>query len=129
MPELTAKTVLLVEDESSARAYLKKSLVEKGYDVREAADGEECMDALRKQTPDLMILDLILPKKSGLEVMDEIIAEEIDVPIIILTNKSDFGTEQEAYRHGAKLYMIKSNVKLEDVVDKVDDMFKTTNSY
>jgi two-component system response regulator VicR len=80
------KKVLVVDDERPIAEILKFTLEKEGYQVVCAYDGEEAIDTARKQKPDLILLDIMLPKKDGMEVC-RIIRQEMDVPIIMLTAK------------------------------------------
>ncbi len=82
------KHVLLVEDDPFLSSLLKNRLVKENIDVNHAKDGQEALDALKDYKPDLILLDLILPKKSGFEVMEGIRQDPqlSNSPIIIISN-------------------------------------------
>lgn len=80
------KKVLVVDDEKSIAEILKFNLVKEGYEVYVAFDGEEALNAVEKYTPDLMLLDLMLPKIDGLEVCRRV-RQTSSIPIIMLTAK------------------------------------------
>ena len=81
-----AKHVLIVEDEDSIRQTLRYNLSQEGFVISEASTGTEALSAARRQRPDLILLDLMLPELSGLEVC-RILRQEMTVPIIMLTAK------------------------------------------
>ena len=83
------KHILVVEDEDSIRHTLRYNLSQEGYSVSEAATGTEALSVARRHRPDLILLDLMLPELSGLEVC-RILRQEMTIPIIMLTAK---GTE------------------------------------
>jgi DNA-binding response OmpR family regulator len=83
-----AERVLVVEDDANLLEALKYSLGREGYDVLTAADGETALNAARREKPDLLVLDLMLPKLSGLEVC-RILRREMTVPILILTARAE----------------------------------------
>jgi len=116
------KTILLAEDEPSLRIPLKKKLTNSGYDVLEACNGEECLKIAFEKHPSLIVLDLIMPVKGGIEVLNELLNDEwgCNVPVIVLTNKSDFGTERRTFQYGAEEYLIKADHSLEDILKRVN---------
>ena len=79
-----SKTILVIEDEVSIRKVIKAFLEDAGYTVFEAGDGQEGLEKFRQQSPDLILLDLMLPKMNGFSVC-EVIRKESRVPIIMLT--------------------------------------------
>ncbi len=82
-----ARTILVVDDEQTLRETLAEGLEAEGFSVFQAADGRSAIDSFRKDRPDLILLDLMLPEISGVEVC-RIIRGESDVPILMLTAKS-----------------------------------------
>jgi two-component system response regulator RegX3 len=81
-----ARTLLVVDDEPTLRETLAYNLEHDGYRVVTAADGREALERFRAERPDLVVLDLMLPELSGVEVC-RIIRQESDVPILMLTAK------------------------------------------
>lgn len=79
------KTVLYVDDEAQTREFLSVVLEENGYTPVEATDGEEAMDIIRQEKPDLIILDMMMPKKSGITLYRELKTSKSlrDIPVII----------------------------------------------
>lgn len=98
---MKAKRVLVVDDEASLRALVKANLEIDGLEVIEAVDGYEGMDMMREKKPDLVLLDIMMPGKDGIEMLEEISADEElrDIPIVLLTAKG----EQEDLEKGADL--------------------------
>jgi DNA-binding response OmpR family regulator len=84
---LMPKRILVVEDEANIRQTLRYNLVKEGYEVSEAATGPEALNEARRVRPDLILLDLMLPELSGLEVC-RILRQEMSTPILMLTAKS-----------------------------------------
>ena len=116
-------TVLLCEDEEFiARSYVRKLELE-GYEVIRAHNGEEGCDKIKEQKPDLIILDLMMPLKSGFEVLAEIQAsgksELKAIPIIVTSNLGQQSDIDEAMKLGAADFLIKSNISLQELVNKV----------
>ncbi len=98
--------VLVVEDDDDIADVLRRSLRQEGHEVRTAADGEEALTMASEFVPDLVILDLGLPKLDGVEVCRKLRADG-DVPILILTARSDTGDRVEGLDAGADDYLAK----------------------
>lgn len=116
-----AKTILIVEDELSMQRALKNRLEQAGYSVSAANDGQQALDAIRASKPDLVLLDLIMPKLDGISVLREIKKDETltGVPVIILTNLSTGDKVAEAMQLGTFDFLVKANYSLDDVLKKV----------
>ncbi|NLL90008.1 MAG: response regulator transcription factor [Dehalococcoidales bacterium] len=101
-----ADKILVVEDDLNLLATLRYNLKKEGYDVVTAADGAEALEAARREKPALLILDVMLPKLSGLEVC-RILRSEMPVPILMLTAKADETDKIIGLGIGADDYMTK----------------------
>jgi CheY-like chemotaxis protein len=99
-------TVLICDDEPSLRELIRVSLVGP-YRFAEADDGEESLEVARRLRPDVVILDMMMPRLSGLEVLAELRRDEAlaSTPVIVLTAQPE--TREEALRQGADLVMVK----------------------
>ena len=104
--ERSAKTVLVVEDEPTLASALSYNLRKNGFNVVSEADGLAGLQAARRDVPDIIVLDLMLPKMDGLEVCRRIRAES-DVPILMLTAKSDEMDKVVGLEIGADDYLTK----------------------
>jgi two-component system phosphate regulon response regulator PhoB len=102
-------TVLLVEDDPDIRHLVSYKLTRGGFDVIEAADGVAALHEARRRPPDLVILDVRMPRMSGLEVCREMRAapHTADVPIIMLTARARTQDLEQAYAAGATDYVVK----------------------
>ena len=120
------KKILFIEDELAIQKSLGDIFKQENYEVITALDGEEGFKMIQVKKPDLILLDLILPKLSGLEVLKKIKEnkETADIPIIILTNKEDKETINEAIGLGATTYLVKANYSLTEVLQKVKNILK-----
>jgi two-component system, OmpR family, response regulator MprA len=98
--------VLVVEDDAEIADVLRRSLRQEGHEVRTAGDGVEALDAAEEFIPDLVVLDLGLPRLDGVEVCRRIRSES-DVPILILTARSDTEDRVEGLDSGADDYLVK----------------------
>ena len=116
-----AKKILIVEDEEILLNLLQKKLIEHGYEVLVARDGEEGLRAMRANSPDLVLLDVIMPKLGGFEVMEEMQKEEVlkKIPVIIVSNSGQPVEIDRAKNLGAKDWLIKTEFDPQEVVDKV----------
>lgn len=101
------KKVLVVDDEQSILTLLQYNLEQAGYEVITAVDGEEALHLAEKEEPDLMVLDLMLPKLDGVEVCKLIRQRKMDIPIIMLTAKDDELDKILGLELGADDYMTK----------------------
>jgi len=117
------KKILIVEDESTLQKALAEFLTEEGFTVFSALDGEMGIELAKKEKPDLVLLDIILPKKDGYEVLEELKGgeETKNIPVILLTNLESPEDIDRAFEKGASTYLIKSNYKLEEVVGKIKE--------
>jgi len=117
------KKILIIEDEATLQKALSEFLSEEGFEVVSAMDGEVGSEAAKREKPDLIILDIILPKKDGYQVMEELRKLEItkNIPIILLTNLESPEDIQKAFERGATTYLIKSDYKLEDITRKIKE--------
>lgn len=116
-----AKTILIVEDEPSMRRALASKLERAGYAVRAAGDGEEAVAALEAERPDLVLLDLIMPKMDGISVLRRMKSDAAmrGVAVIILTNLSSGDKVAEAMQLGTYDFLVKANYSLDDILKKV----------
>jgi len=116
-----AKKVLIVEDEELIYELLQKKLTQEGYEVTIAKDGEEGLAKMREEKPDLILLDIIMPKKGGFEVMEEMQKEEDlkNIPVIVISNSGQPVELDKAKELGAKDWLIKTEFDPQEVIEKV----------
>lgn len=124
------KKILFIEDEASLQKTLGELLRGEGYEVISALDGESGLNLARTQSPDLIILDLILPKIHGLDVLKELKKDDTtrEIPIIILTNLEDMASVEKALELGATTYLVKANYTLDEVLEKIKNALKSNES-
>ncbi len=121
------KKVLVVDDEASLRRVLVDTLRgEEDIEVSEAVDGEEAFIAIQKNHPDLVLLDIAMPKMDGLTVMKKLVAENVlgNTKVMFLTNSSDLSHVATAMSSGAFDYLVKADWDMKDVVAKVKEKLK-----
>jgi DNA-binding response OmpR family regulator len=119
------KKILCVEDEESLQKVLKETLEKNGYSVISALDGESAIALAKNESPDLILLDLILPKKDGFEVLMALKenSETAVIPVIVLTNLEGSSDVEKALSLGARTFLVKSNYSLDDVLLKIRSVF------
>ena len=113
--------VLLVEDDPFLSNLLKVRLQKENVDVLLARDGEEALKRIEEDRPSLVLLDLILPKKSGFEILEKISTDPQlkDMPVIILSNLGQTSDIQRGKELGAIEYYVKAKISIDDLVGKV----------
>src|SRR3989344_5430902 len=118
------KRILFIEDEKALQKTLTKTLQASGFEVINAYDGEEGLALAQKEAPDLILLDLILPKMNGNDVLERLKKGETtrDIPVIVLTNLESAEEVERAVGHGATMYLVKANYELNDIVGKVKEI-------
>jgi DNA-binding response OmpR family regulator len=104
---MTAKTILIIEDDATLQRGLKDNFEAQGYRVRIAGDGQKGLDALLKEPPDLLLLDLMLPKVNGYEICRVARSRQLDMPIIMLTAKGQEDDIVRGLELGADDYVTK----------------------
>ena len=121
--DIQKKTILLVDDDPLIIRMYQVKLSNDGYDVDVAANGEEALIAVRKHKPDLILLDLMMPKMNGVETLQELRADELtrNIKVLILTNLEDKGggNLEKAKKMGALDYLIKAEIDLKTLSEKV----------
>ena len=119
-----AKRILICEDEKPFIKALRHKLEGEGYEVLEATDGQLAVDVLKKESVDLILLDLMLPYKNGFEVLEEL---KGNLPaVIVMSNLGQKEDQDRVKRMGVEDYLIKAEVSLADVVKYVNKRLITT---
>ena len=116
-----AKRLLLVEDDRFLRRACEVSLRQRGFSVTSAVDGEEGLRLARSEPWDLILLDMLLPKLSGLEVLKTLRRNEATrgLRVLVLSNSSREQDVQEVTQLGVEGYLVKSNLSLQELGDRV----------
>lgn len=115
--------LLIVEDDPDLRRQLGSGLTERGYTVEEAGDGEEALYLGREYPYDLAIVDLGLPKVSGIEVIRQWRSEELNFPILILTARGDWQDKVEGLEAGADDYLVKP-FHIEELIARLNALLR-----
>jgi len=119
--KIMPKKILIVEDEELLYSLLRKKLIAKGYDVTICEDGQKGLDSMRKEIPDLILLDIVMPNKDGFEVMEEMQKDNNlkNIPIIIISNSGQPVEIDKAKNLGARDWLIKTEFEPLEVIKKV----------
>ncbi len=115
------KKILFIEDEATLHQTIGEALREEGFEVVSALTGEQGLSLAKQEKPDLILLDLVLPGKTGFEVLKEI-RENPDLqktPVIVLTNLEDLENIQTVLTLGVNMYLVKVNYKIEEIIQKI----------
>ncbi len=126
MPD--ARPILIVEDEDLIRDTYARRLEHEGYAVSQAASGREALQSARARPPQLILLDVMLPDLSGLEVLKSLRADRrfLTTPVVLFTNLSQHMDKHQAARLGATDYLVKSEVAPADVVERVRQLLEAS---
>ena len=118
-----AYKLLVVDDEEEAVEILQKKLIHQGFDVVTAFDGEEALVRMREDNPDIILLDLMLPKKNGMEVLKEIRQDYKDRwrPVIIISAKHELDSIKGCYSLEADHYLTKP-CGMESILSAIETM-------
>ncbi len=121
MEFMEQKTILFIEDEETLQKALAETFTQKGYGVISAFNGETGIALARQKSPHLILLDLILPKRDGFNVLAILKADEKtkEIPVVVLTNLEGVGDVDKALALGATTYLVKASYSLEEIAEKV----------
>jgi CheY-like chemotaxis protein len=115
------KKIMIVEDDKFLSFLMKARLEKEGFAVTQVFDGEEAINALKQEKPNLVILDIIMPKMNGFDVLKTIsLTPEIaSIPVVIVSNLAQDSDIEKARSFGAKEYFIKVKVSIDDLIQKI----------
>ena len=116
---LLGRKILIVEDDDFIRELYVMYLVDEGYAIVEARNGQEGVDKFKSEFFDLVLLDILLPKKDGIEVLREIKEHNSKVPIVMLTNLASENMIKKSFELGAEGYLLKSRITKKDLMKEV----------
>lgn len=117
------KKVLIIDDDEILRDLLEKKLTRNGYEVQTAEDGEKGLKEIRKNRPDLVLLDIIMPNMGGFDVLKEMNKDEDleDISVVIVSNSGQPVEIDKAKEMGVKDWVVKTEFDPEEVLKKVVD--------
>lgn len=115
--------IVIVEDDQFLAKVLMFRLEEEGFYVALAANGETAIETIKNENPAIVLLDLLLPKKSGFEVLEEMKSDEVikNIPVIILSNLGQQTDIDKGIQLGAIDYLVKANFSIQDIVLKIKE--------
>ena len=115
---------LIIEDEEALALVIQDKLTSKNHETRVVKDGDAAIAAARSFRPNLILLDLILPKKDGFAVLKELKADpELElIPVIVLSNLGEDENIKRALQLGAKDYFVKSQHPINEIVEKIESL-------
>ena len=118
---IQSKKILLVEDEDFIRELYVRQLTKEGFQIKSAADGQSGLNALKAETFDLLLLDIMLPGINGLQLLREFKTQNPNSPMvtILLTNLGQEAVIKEGFELGAQAYLIKASYTPDQVVVEV----------
>lgn len=118
--------ILVVEDDKYLSGAYKVKLLKMGFEVRTAADGEEALAVLAEFIPDLILLDLVMPRKDGFATLEEIKKNDKwkSIPVLIATNLGQKEDVERGMKLGAIDYLVKTDTSVDDFVNKVKSILK-----
>lgn len=128
MPDIKQK-ILVVEDDEFLSSLIKNRLLRENFEVQVAKDGEETIEILKTYHPDLVLLDIILPRKLGFEVLEEIRANPrlSHLPFMVLSNLGQDSDIQRAKELGAVDYFIKAKILIDDLIRRIKSFLAPTD--
>ncbi len=116
---LLGRKILIVEDDDFIRELYVMYLVDEGYAIVEARNGQEGVDKFKSEFFDLVLLDILLPKKDGIEVLKEIKEHNGKIPVVMLTNLASENMIKKSFELGAEGYLLKSRITKKDLMKEV----------
>ncbi len=124
---MSEKKILVVEDDGVLRDVLMEKLKSSGYIPVGAEDGEVAMVKIKEEKPDLILLDILMPKKDGMEVLEDMNADEEmkKIPVIIISNSGQPVEIERAKKLGARDFLVKAIFDPNEVLSKVEGILKT----
>ncbi len=116
-------TILIAEDDSVLRNLYVKKFTLSGYDIRTAENGQEALNQLAQQAPDVLILDIHMPIVDGLQVLSSL-TKERPFPVIMLSNFDDSENKRKAQELGADDYFVKKDMTIKSLLEMVERLIK-----
>lgn len=118
-----ANKILIIEDDKFLRELITKKISNEGFEIIEAVDGEQGIEKAKKEKPDLILLDIILPEIDGFEVLKQI-KKISKSPVIILSNLGQKKDIEKGFELGAADYLIKAHFTPEEIINKMRKILK-----
>ena len=128
MPD-TPKKIMLVEDDKFLSSLIRAKLEKDGFDIVQAFDGDEAIARVPEEKPDLVILDLIMPKTNGFDVLKAIsmMPGFERTPVVVVSNLAQDSDVLKAQQLGAKAYFIKVKISIDDLIGKIETLVQQSS--
>ncbi len=122
---MAKKKILLIEDEKTLIDLYTEGFTDAGFDISAVLSAEEGLEATKKEKPDLIILDILLPRENGIYFLEELRKDPkiASTPVVVLSNLDDPETRERAAKLGAKEYLIKTDYAPHELIEKIKDFF------
>ncbi len=119
-----SKKILIIEDDTFLQGLVATKLTKEGYEISTASNGEEAVRVANEKSPDIILLDLVLPNMDGFEVLEKIRKTELlaKTPVIVFSNLAEEKDMAKALELGASQYMVKSNFTLDELAEKIREV-------
>lgn len=124
------KKILVVEDDTYLANAYRVKLTKAGFEIKNAFDGVEAIEALQTYAPDLIILDIVMPKKDGFVTLEEIKANEKtrNIPVILASNLGQKEDMDKGIRLGAVDFFVKTDFSLNRLIDKINSILNSPSN-
>lgn len=121
------KKILVAEDDTYLANAYRVKLGKAGFEVKNVFDGQEAINILQTFIPDLIILDIVIPKKDGFTILQELKANEKwkNIPIILISNLGQKEDREKGMQLGATEFFVKTDFSLNDLIQKINNILKT----
>ncbi len=121
------KKILVTEDDKFLASAMRVKLSKAGFDVTVASDGVEAIEAIEKNRPDLVLLDMVMPRQDGFATLEMIRKREElkDMPVIVTSNLGQKEDIDRAMKLGANGYLVKSDISIEKILEKINTVLQT----
>ncbi len=121
---LMSKRIIIVEDEKPMQKALTIKLQNEGFEVENASEAGEFFQKIEKGNFDLILLDLMLPKISGFEILEKLKGQNNQIPVVVASNLSQEEDKKRSKDLGALDYIVKSDTSLLEIVEKIKTLLK-----
>jgi two-component system, OmpR family, alkaline phosphatase synthesis response regulator PhoP len=118
------KKILIAEDDKFLQSAYKVKLVKEGFEIKTAADGHELLETLKTFTPDLILMDIVMPNMDGFAALEEIHKNPSykNIPVLITSSLSQKEDQERGKSLGAVDYIVKSDTSMKDLVAKINQL-------
>ncbi len=123
---MTVKNILVIDDDKDFAKIVREALDPAVYDVQSAGDGEEGLSLIKKSSPDVILLDIMMPRMGGIEFLRQLkgVHGGETIPVIVTSNDSSIERISESVELGVRSYIIKSNESLESIKKSIESIIK-----